>query len=224
MNGESDVLVWDMFVWSRRVKWDLEEAWAQKRLEKQHQTDEVVWEYSLVHDASDIVMLVWYCIRTPIVMLLLLKQVCVEVRPGKQGRAKWWSVVVFQLFSSRRRVRLFLMDAEEEEEEEEEDVTDVSRGEVTEDVTDMTAGDSVNDNDEDKENTSFVAANWIIMQSIKTSSLPKQLFAFLLYIMLYTTLPVCRWWRSQGWKKKGGVVVSYFNEPENILNCSGNVG
>ena len=51
------------------------------------------------------------------------------------------------------------MDAEEEEEEEEEDVTDVSRGEVTEDVTDMTAGDSINANDEDKENTSFVAVN-----------------------------------------------------------------
>ncbi|KAI0222885.1 hypothetical protein LSAT2_025859 [Lamellibrachia satsuma] len=61
------------------------------------------------------------------------------------------------LFASRRRVRLFLMDAEEEEEEEE-DVTGL--GETTEDLGDRdTTGDCVSGDDEDKENTNSVAVN-----------------------------------------------------------------
>ena len=88
------------------------------------------------------------------------------------GNFKFWSLFIFQLFASRRRVRLFLLDAEDEDDDEQADAGQTDNKDNSRDVTCGT-DDSLNvanadSEDENKENSSDMTVDtWLQSYYIK---------------------------------------------------------
>ena len=99
--------------------------------------------------------------------MVLYPKTCYNEQCCKEVNVYLFTLILLQLFSSRRRVRIFLMDAEEEDEDEEEeleggDVSTQSEADANQSAASMTVDcgtEKMEEGNEDKENTSVISTS-----------------------------------------------------------------